>query len=489
MAGCIVLILGWALGAAPAPVELSVDFSRHLRPWDGFGVNYVETAQTRDPRKQPQDYGGLSLLSEEQRQEVAELIFGSGGLQPGLVKMFLDPFQQLQPPPPDAECRRPLDLAAYNHDKTARWVRFFAREGWKRTKARGDALEVLVTLYGPPAWATRQGFVRGRDLAADRICDVARYMAAWIKFLREADQLPVKCLSLHNEGEDKRRWPADGSTDGRPADDYNLYWPPEQVVAFLKLLRPLLDGWDLQDVRLTPGETTNWYRFDEWDYAKSVADDPDALAALGLITSHGFIGAKGRWFGDYRNTGNALLRAKRPELHSWTTSMSWGKMDVDFVEDIRRQIYDVEVNAVIPWACIQSDAWVGGDPNPGTAIRVLGPERFEVRPGYYFYKQVSVAGQAGTAVAEVSPSRDGLGLLAFARADSSHLDACVLVNRNDQRSEVRIALHGTPSTSFRAYRTSATEHYVSLGELPVVDGAIPYAAPPRSVTTFFGVRP
>ena len=31
------------------------DFSRLLQPWDGFGVNYVETAQTRDYRQDPQE--------------------------------------------------------------------------------------------------------------------------------------------------------------------------------------------------------------------------------------------------------------------------------------------------------------------------------------------------------------------------------------------------------------------------------------------------
>ena len=42
----------------------TVDFSRKLRTWDGFGVNYVETCQTYDNVKNPQDYGGFSTLSK-----------------------------------------------------------------------------------------------------------------------------------------------------------------------------------------------------------------------------------------------------------------------------------------------------------------------------------------------------------------------------------------------------------------------------------------
>lgn len=68
-----------------------VDFSRVLRDWDGFGFNYVEVPQTIDYGSDPQEYGGLSLLAEQERQEVIELIFGDDGLKPGILKMFCDP--------------------------------------------------------------------------------------------------------------------------------------------------------------------------------------------------------------------------------------------------------------------------------------------------------------------------------------------------------------------------------------------------------------
>jgi hypothetical protein len=35
--------------------RIAVDFSRPIRPWDGFGVNYVEACQTRDYAAEPQD--------------------------------------------------------------------------------------------------------------------------------------------------------------------------------------------------------------------------------------------------------------------------------------------------------------------------------------------------------------------------------------------------------------------------------------------------
>jgi hypothetical protein len=57
------------------------DFSKKLQAWDGFGFNYIETAQTMDYAKDPQEYGGFSLLKEEDRQKIVDLVFGEDGLR------------------------------------------------------------------------------------------------------------------------------------------------------------------------------------------------------------------------------------------------------------------------------------------------------------------------------------------------------------------------------------------------------------------------
>lgn len=72
-----------------------IDFSNTLRDWDGFGFNYVETAQTIDYATDAKDYGGFSIMSPASTEEIIELVFRNEGLKPGLVKMFLDPFHQV----------------------------------------------------------------------------------------------------------------------------------------------------------------------------------------------------------------------------------------------------------------------------------------------------------------------------------------------------------------------------------------------------------
>ena len=366
-------------------------------------------------------------------------------------------------------------------------MRYFVREGLARTRRRGGDLPIVTTLYGPPGWATRQRFVRGRDLDPERKVEVAKYLVSWAKYCRDVEGFPVKWLSLHNEGEDWKRWPLDGSSPNwEPGHDYNMYWPPAQVVDFLRFMPDILAKNGMDDVGITPGEASNWYRFYEWGYAEAIANDAEAVKNLGLITSHGFFGrGVGRWYGDWRSAGIDVIRAKRPHLHAWTTSTSWSRMDAFFVWEIHNQIYSAKVNAVIPWAAVQrSSKWKGGDPNPGTAIRVDDAGHFSVEPGYYFYKQVCRAGQPGMSVAQVACNDSEVVLIAFASDGTKNPDAFVLINLAEEAAQMDVTVTGSGS-SFAAYRTSDSERYVSVGTVRLDKGNLAYAAPARSVTTFY----
>jgi len=456
-----------------------IDFSRKLRDWDGFGVTYVQAAQTADYQTDPQDYGGFSNLSEAARQQVLDLIFGDDGLRPGLTKMFLDPFHQPEGGP-------------YDHQSTTGWMRYFVREGLTRSRSRDGDLAVITTLYGPPGWMTKQRLVRGRDLNPAYRVDCARYMIDWARYLREVEGLPVRYISLHNEGEAYFRWPADGAASNLGSHDYNLLWSPKEVCECLRLMRPMLDAQGMQDVGLTPGETTYWHRFAEWGYAQALAADEQALQNLGLITSHGFVTPNRDptricFAGDFASVGNDLLREKRPDLHSWVTSFSWAKMDVWFINDIRNHIYYSKVNGMIPWAAVQWEGkWKGGDPNSGTAIRVQDDGSFSVLPGYYWYKQVCRAGQPGMGVAAVTCNDSEVSLIGFTSNGTAHTDAWVAINLSEAEKGLDVELRGSASTQFEAYRTSDRERFSFAGTVASPNGTFACTLPPLSVTTFFG---
>lgn len=165
-----------ALTVAQEPSRVTVDFGAHVRTWDGFGVNYVEVPQTRDYKTNPQEYGGFSALSEQKRQEILDLTFGEDGLKPGIVKMFLDPWHEgTTKAGNDNADPWSIDRSRFDHETTTRWMRYFVKEGLKRTRARGDDLQVITTLYGPQPWTTKQKFVRGRDLDPAEKDEVAEY--------------------------------------------------------------------------------------------------------------------------------------------------------------------------------------------------------------------------------------------------------------------------------------------------------------------------
>ncbi len=471
--------------------KIAVHFDKPLQVWDGFGVNYVETSQTRDYSKWPQDYGGFSTLTEKQRQEILEAIFGQDGLKPGIVKMFIDPFHEgVEKSGNDNNDPMKIELSKFTHERTTKWMRYFVRQGLKRTRAAERDLTIFCTLYGPPAWTTKQKIVRGRDLDPSEKYECAEYIVAFAKFMREEEGFPVNYVGLHNEGEHSDRWPEDGTdNENYSRHDYNMYWPPEQVVDFLTFMRKTLDANGLQDVGLTPGETTYWYRFRP--IADAIVANDRALKNLSLITSHGFIGSsdpKSRWYNPdpYDNVPIATLRAKRPELHAWTTSATWGKMDISFIDTIRGHIYDTKVNGYIPWAAVQRHSqWVGGDPNPGTAFFVDDKGNYEIRPGYYLYKQVTRAGQPGMAVASVSSDGKDIGVIAFASCKTNNCDAFVVFNRSERAIPLEITITGCDPKGFSVFRTSTTEKYAKLPDTSVDQGRITYDCPPSSVTTFF----
>jgi hypothetical protein len=487
-------------------VRGEVNFSDKLRKWDGFGFNYVETAQTYDYSKNAQDYGGFKFLKVEDRQEIIKLVFGDDGLKPGLVKMFLDPLHQKE------------ENGAYDHETTTKNMRYFVKEGLKLTRQRGDDFSIITTLYAPPAYITKQKVMRGRDLDPSQKENLARYMISWAKYLKEKEQLPIKHISMHNEGESWLRWPEDGTTGGAldEGHDYNFYWDPEQTVEMLKVMRPMMDKSGLKDVGVTNGEYTNWYRFYHWGFAKKLAQDKKALNSMSIITSHGFyVGSleSGRWYGPHSNLGTELLRQKRPNLHAWVTSTAWNIfqrtpeerlaiMDAHFIKEIYGNIYEAKINGLIPWCGIQSHTeWWKPDPNPGSAIRVYEDGTYEVPKAYYYYKQVSRAGLPGMAVAYTYVMDGEFSIIGFANNGTKYKDAFIVTNTGKENRKIVVNVKGTSATKFNAYRTSGTEtyskretarkqplsgdNYRDAGVYELENGKLTYEAPAGSVTTFF----
>ena len=460
-------------------IPAEVDFGDTAQLWDGFGFNYVETCQTRDYKDFMQDYGGFSLMKESSKQEISELVFGDNGLQVEIVKMFLDPWHQQDP---DGD---------FDHTTTTANMVRFVKDGVK-TAAKGERrLEIITTLYGPPPWATLQKQIGGRDLDSTKFADLAEYMVDWARFLR-SENIPVKYLSIHNEGEDFYRWDHDQGTQRFERFDYNAYWPPRQVNAFIKALARAVDQSGIEDLGITNGEPSNWTRFYNWGYARPLINDKEVLARLDLLTTHGFV--NGDYdklsYGAVHGTTTELLRSERPDLHAWITSYAWGGQSTKFVKMSFEHIYHAGVNALIPWAGIQYPPhWIEHDPNVGAAIKVVDDGSYEILTGYYIYKQMTTAGHRGMAVAHTMAANPKANIIAFASNGTSHPDAFILASDiTIWGLPFGIEVMNTPYKKFRAWRTTqdGSELCKDIGVFHVQDGRITYEAPYGSITTFIG---
>jgi hypothetical protein len=461
----------------------TVDFSKKLRAWDGFGINYVAAAQTRDWKTWPQDYGSFELLGEDDRQEIMELLFGEQGLQPTIGKMFIDSLQAGVSKPrsidPDPLVLQP---ELYDHETTTKWMRYFWREGLKRIRARGEEPELVATLYGPAPWMTLQKRMRGRDLDQNEKYEAAKYMISFAKHMIEKENIPIRYLSLHNEGgvEEMRRWPDDGG-DGPDYQrhDYNGIWPVSQVVDFIRFMRKMLDAQGLQNVGLGNGECTRLEGTAK--YTATIAQDDEALANYALVTSHGFGGDDAAFTSRHLDP----VRAKRPDFKGWVTSASWGKMDITFLTTIHRHIYTSKINGYIPWAVVQRHSqWTGGDPNPGTAILIDDDGKWSVQRGYYLFKHYCPVGRAGMAVAQASSDDESLMISAFSGAGTRYPDAAVVLNAGTEEQKVQLSLRGSGSEKFSQVVTDERRNYVPLED---VSGNSPtITVPAQGVVTLQG---
>jgi hypothetical protein len=341
--------------------------------------------------------------------------------------------------------------------------------------------------------------------------DLVNYMVSWTRFLKEEEKLPIKYISLHNEGESWLRWPQDGSLGDtqEKGHDYNFFWDPEQVNEITKLTRKALDKKGLNDIGVTNGEPTNWYRFTHWGFAEKLFNDKEALEATSIITSHGFYSgdqAAGRWFGPHSSGGIDLIRTEKPEMKAWCTSTafcSWNRMNAGFVKEVHGNIYEAKVNAVIPWAFIhKASHWNKPDPNSGSAIRVYDDGTWEIKLPYYYYKQLTTAGRQGMSVVSTTAMDSEIAIIGFASNNTGNPDAFVLINFGPNDRMVDMELIGTNANSLTAFRTSGeevytlyetanpnnldgTENYKPLGNIAVENNKFLYMSPKNSVTTFF----
>ncbi len=433
-----------------------VDFSRKLRDWDGFGICFSDKAAV--------DPGEYFPLNESHKRFLQE-VFGPDGLRMGIAKMFIDPFR-LNYCQQDSDEDRIVEVNEYHFQDLPSFHAQVAHYALEVVRSWGGELKIILSGLCPPAWMTRQKELSGRDLDPVNRIPYSRYLVAWVRYLSVSEKLPIYCLSLHSRGEMWQLWDSYGipkySNTGM-----NLYWSPEMVVDFLKLIRRQLDHNGLEHIGLSPGDTKNWGNFYDWGYADQILEDPLALSAISLLTSNANLSGNSN---DFCSTGIDLIHEKRPDLHAWVTTDELRNILPGSISALYKLIYRTKANSVILSTTIKKKD--GG---------------FAQIKDLSFLKPVCKAGQPGMGVCQVRCNGSDISIIGFSRNSTRNTDSFVLINDDKQDWNIPVEIRGSASAKFSVYRTSESENFLRLPDVPVKEGKIRYLAPAKSVSGFYTI--
>lgn len=433
-----------------------IDFARKLRDWDGFGICFHDHALM-----EPQKYFSL----QNSHLQYLNSFFGNDGLRLGIIKLFIDPYRQEYCQSSSDEDRI-IDTQAYKFYDLPLFHLELCQAADRIVKNWGGTLKIMLTCLCPPAWMTKQKELSGRDLDPANRIDYGRYMVAWAKYLAVDKQLPIHCLSLHDKGEMWELWDEAGLFHS--TKHINLYWSPEMVVDFLKLVRRQLDNNSLQNIGLTPGETASWGHFYDWGYAHLIHDDPLALASLGLLTSNTNASPE---YCDFCSIGVDYITEKRSDLHAWVSSAWLNSLNPGSISFIHNQIYRTKINAIIF----------------NSLIGASSDNNFK-NNGYTYLKPVCKAGQPGMGVCQVACNKSDIFIIGFSSNSTRNPDSFVVINNNHHPLDLPIEIRGSASGKFSVHRSSYNEDYQKIGEVVVKEGKINYLAPQKSVSGFYAVQ-
>ncbi|NLE02274.1 MAG: hypothetical protein GX640_20620 [Fibrobacter sp.] len=442
-------------------LRAQIDFSKKLRDWDGFGISYHPS----------------EIAQIQENPGVIESLFGHEGLKAAILQIFLGPHNQ-EYTDSDSNEEKPINLKDYKHQINDTGQLNVCKSALEEVSRWGGGLKILVTCLSPPGWMTKQKEVSGRDLDSSKRVDYARYMVSYVKYLVEECNLPVKYLSIHNQAEIWELWNDRGfliSNAGNP----KIYWPVEQLVDFIKLIRRLLDLNGLQHVGLTPGETQNWGNFYKWGYAEAIYDDPQALDALSILTSDSTVISKKYTHACSCNSaGIDLLRQKKTDLHAWSTSIRTSHHRVSLLHEIYNNIYSTKVNAIILDCSVKSTSISLSDSQ-------FGNLNF-AESNYFYIKPFFMAGQPGMGVSHTTCNGSEIEIIAFSSNSTRNPDSFLIINTSELAWEIPIEIRGSACGCFQAFRTSETENCLKLNAVSVREGKIVHTIPAVSITVFVG---
>ncbi len=340
--------------------------------------------------------------------------------------------------------------------------------------AYGDAqaaspfgVRVWAAPWSPPASAKSNGsVVNGGTLNSDAYASWAATLANFATTFQQNTGVALYAMSAQNEPDFSATWPS-------------CIYTADQLVAFVKVLGPVLHGLD-SPVKLLAPEPDGWNQL--WDNERlgaAILADPDASAAVDIMATH-----------DYGHMNDSNTGRPSPPAGMtqplWETEVSDETApdpDIEHGVRVATWIHAAIVNGGASawhyWWTI--DGWTDGEglllkdgdtTNPPKRLFTVGNFSKFVRPGFTY------VGTSG------SPPSDVL-ISSYASPDGQPV--VVAINSGGGTVTVTVHLSGGAATAMvTPYLTSDSANLEAQSPIYLTAGAFTTTLDGQTVTTFVG---
>jgi glucuronoarabinoxylan endo-1,4-beta-xylanase len=392
-------------------------------------------------------------LSPEAQREVLDMLFTEAGANLSILRVKVEP-----------------DVGSRGHDSGSE---FLMAQAHQRGVSR-----FYATPWTPPAeWEDGNN-----NLKQEFYDEYAQFLADYLNLYRNKG-LNISWLSAQNEPD-------------LSCEYESCSWSLDELCCFVSVLRDVLNGNGLGDVRLAAPEAMGWPQ--TYSYVEQLLES-GASEQINVWASHGYWGME-------RNEEMNVFRKKLNEMAQqqgasvWMTE--WSDLDTRWqgdpndpavfglddgllwAERIATDLVEANVSAWFYW-------WIY-NPNPvnfpysaNEGLIVRTPDnRFLYPKRFYTFAQFSRFIRPGAQRIGVAGAPEDLKVVAFRDLNLNEI-VVVAVNRAETARPVVLRFEGyTLLGSARPYRTSEAENVTPLAEAPVSGDSLAVELQGRSVTTF-----
>ena len=451
------LTLGASFASAQGLVQISVDAAQKFQTMDGFGTAmylYENSAPYRD--KRIQEMYAVDLRNSLLRMETT----------PNVLKQKIDNVED-------------ISWQKFNLDRedTLKSNLEFAQAVSKLN----PRLRFTPSIWSPPGWMKDNNSpTGGGHLLPQYYPHYAKYLAEWVKFVKEKYQTDIYAIGVQNELEFSEFY---CSCQYTPAT-----WRDMLIEVHKRFQAEGIKTKIFGPESMTSSQNTPLFM-------RAVVEDPRAKGCLDILATHGY--SDGIKMAGGTKSNSALWDVvEKYKMPLWMTETSGVRGDLatslnGVAMEIHNSMVYGQVSGWIYWQYVNNRDRNNPNDLLTATVRGNGPQATvtDIFPAkkYYLHKQFSRFIQPGAVRIAATPAdSQNVAASAFEHADDKTVTV-ELINAGAENRQAELTLKtNLKATKFEVYRTSATEDCAPLAPIEIKGGKLTIDVPAQSMVTLYG---